>query len=130
MNDTKVVGKKFAKTVGTETVLFPQAKNGLRTVQQQFEDANKLSDLPVYETTKKENITLSDVKILVFTSPSNVESFFEKGKIKSEQRIIAMGKSTEKKLKEFGVEQCLLPESFDEIGLTQAVFALSAEVLA
>jgi hydroxymethylbilane synthase len=122
VNDTKVVGKKFAKTVGAETVLFPQAKGGLRTIQQQFEDAGKLTDLTVYETVKKINVQLPEVEVVVFTSPSNVASFFEKGKINNKQRVIAMGKSTEKKLQEFGVENCILPESFDEIGLAQAVF--------
>jgi hydroxymethylbilane synthase len=122
INDTKVVGKKFAKTVGAETVLFPQAKGGLRTIQQQFEDAGKLTDLTVYETVKKEDVKLPKVEVVVFTSPSNVASYFEKGKISNKQRVIAMGKSTEKKLQEFGVENCILPESFDEIGLAQAVF--------
>lgn len=125
VNDTKVVGKKFAKTVGVETVLFPQAKGGLRTIQQQFEDASKLFDLIVYETVKKQNAKLPNAEILVFTSPSNVESFFEKCKISDKQKVIAIGKSTEKKLKEKGIENCLLPVSFDEVGLTEAVFSLS-----
>lgn len=124
VNDTKVVGKKFAKAVGEETVLFPQAKGGLRTVQQQFADASKLIDIAVYETVKKENAKLPDAEIIVFTSPSNVESFFEKGKIKPTQKVIAIGKSTEKKLKEYGIENCLLPASFDEVGLAEAVFGI------
>ncbi len=123
--DTKVVGKKFAKTVGEETVLFPQAKGGLRTIQQQFEDSSKLNDLVVYETVKKENAKLPDSEILVFTSPSNVESFFEKGKISDKQKVIAIGKSTEKKLTEHGVQNCLLPASFDEVGLAEAVFGVA-----
>lgn len=124
INDTKIVGKKFAKAVGTETVLFPQAKGGLRTIQQQFEDAGKLSDLVVYETVKKENTTLPEAEIIVFTSPSNVESFFENLEISTRHKIIAIGKSTEKKLKEFGIENCILPVSFDEVGLAEAVFGL------
>ncbi len=124
VNDTKVVGKKFAKTVGAETVLFPQAKGGIRTIQQQFEDVSKLTDLIVYETVKKENAKLPDSEILVFTSPSNVDSFFEKGKIAPSQKVIAIGKSTEKKLAEHGVENCILPASFDEVGLSEAVFGI------
>jgi uroporphyrinogen-III synthase len=125
INDTKVVGKKFAKTVGTETVLFPQAKGGLRTIQQQFEDASKLTDLVVYETVKKVNAPLPAAEILVFTSPSNVESFFEKEKIKPGQKVIAIGASTEKKLKTLGTENCILPASFDEVGLAEAVFGIN-----
>lgn len=124
INDTKVVGKKFAKAVGTETVLFPQAKGGLRTIQQQFTDADKLTDLVVYETVKKENSTLPEAEVIVFTSPSNVASFFEKSKIRADQKVIAIGKSTEKKLQELGVATCILPASFDEVGLAEAVFGL------
>lgn len=124
INDTKVVGKKFAKTVGEETVLFPQAKGGLRTIQQQFESADKLTDLPVYETGKKENIVIADADIVVFTSPSNVESYFLNTKISEKQKVIAIGKSTEKKLKEYKVENIILPASFDEVGLAEAVFGL------
>lgn len=124
ITDTKVVGKKFAKAVGSESVLFPQAKGGLRTVQQQFEDAGKLSDLVVYETVKKENETLPGAEVVVFTSPSNVASFFEKWKIAPNQKVIAIGKSTEKKLAEFGVDTCILPVTFDETGLAEAVFGL------
>jgi hydroxymethylbilane synthase len=123
VNDTKAVGKKFAKAVGTETVLFPQAKGGLRTIQQQFENAEQVIDLAVYETVKKENATLPKVNIVVFTSPSNVTSFFEKVKLSKNEKVIAIGKSTEKKLKEFGIENCILPASFDEVGLAEAVFS-------
>jgi hydroxymethylbilane synthase len=125
VNDTKVVGKKFAKTAGSETVLFPQAKGGLRTIQQQFDDGSKLTDLAVYQTVKKENAAMPESAILVFTSPSNVESFFEKGKISKDQKVIAIGASTEKKLKTFGVENCILPVTFDEVGLAEAVFGLT-----
>lgn len=126
--DTKVVGLKFAKTVGSETVLFPQAKGGLRTIQQQFTDAGKLTDLVVYETVKKENVQLPDAEVLVFTSPSNVASFFEKAKINDNQKVIAIGKSTLKKLMSLGVSDVKMPASFDEVGLAEAVFSLSPDV--
>jgi uroporphyrinogen-III synthase len=111
--------------VGEETVLFPQAKNGLRTVQQQFEDSSKLSDLAVYETVKKDKVKLPEAEILVFTSPSNVESFFGKAKISPDQKVVAIGTSTEKKLKENGISNVILPASFDEVGLAEAVFGIS-----
>jgi hydroxymethylbilane synthase len=124
VNDTKVVGKKFAKAVGNETVLFPQAKGGLRTIQQQFEDATKLTDLVVYETVKKENDALPASELVVFTSPSNVVSFFEKWSLATNQKVVAIGKSTEKKLSEFGANNCVLPITFDEVGLVEAVFGM------
>jgi hydroxymethylbilane synthase len=109
INDTKVVGKKFAKTVAEETVLFPQAKGGLRTIQQQFEDQTKLTDLVVYETGKKENTTIPTAEIVVFTSPSNVDSYFTKAKISDKQQVVAIGKSTEKKLNEIKLKTSCYP---------------------
>jgi hydroxymethylbilane synthase len=125
INDTKVVAQKFAKTVADETVLFPQAKGGLRTIQQQFSNKDKISDLSVYETVKKENVVLPDAEILVFTSPSNVDSYFEKFKISDAQKIVAIGASTEKRLKEKGVADVIMPASFDEVGLAEAVFGIA-----
>ena len=107
--DTKVIGRKFAKTVGQETVLFPQAKGGLRTIQQQFSNASNLTDLVVYETVKKEKFELPKSEVLVFTSPSNVESYFANTTVADNQKVIAIAKSTDKKLKAMGVKKVLLP---------------------
>ncbi len=124
INDTKVVGKKFAKTVGDESVLFPQAEKGLNTIQKQFKNQDKLHNLPVYKTTKKEEITIPEFKVIVFTSPSNVEAFFQLGGELKEKQVVAIGKSTEKKLASFGVENCTVPPAYDEVALTAAVFGI------
>ena len=120
--DTKEIGEEFCKTVGKQNVLFPQAKASLRTVQQQFENASQAIELVVYETFQKRNITVEDSDIVVFTSPSNVEAYFGNLKLNASQKIIAIGKSTEKKLNEYGITNCILPESLGELGLAEAVF--------
>ena len=51
--------------------------------------------------------------------PTNKE-----GNNTASHKIIAIGKSTQKKLMEFGIENCILPISFDEVGLAEAVFGL------
>ena len=65
-----------------------------------------------------------DADIMLFTSPSNVEAFFEKKKLKPEQKVIAMGDATAHTLKQFGVKSVYLVPSFDEIGLLQAIFSV------
>ena len=61
--------------------------------------------------------------ILVFTSPSNAESYLEKNKIHPHQKIIAMGEATEKSLLKAKVkaEQISKPYSFDDLGLFRAI---------
>jgi hydroxymethylbilane synthase len=122
--DTRLTGKQFASLVKSGTVLFPQAKDSMRTVQQQFVNRAQVKDLPVYETIQKPVEDTPDADIMLFTSPSNVEAFFEKKKLKPSQKIIAMGDATAHTLKLAGVASVYLVPSFDEIGLLQAIFSI------
>jgi hydroxymethylbilane synthase len=122
--DTRMTGKQFASLVKSGTVLFPQAKDSMRTVQQQFVNKYQVKDLVVYETIQKPVENTADADIMLFTSPSNVEAFFEKKKVKPEQKIIAMGDATAHTLKQAGVKSVYLVPAFDEIGLLQAIFSI------
>jgi hypothetical protein len=52
--------------VGNDTVLFPQAKGSLRSVQQGFVKKEQVTDLIVYETIRNDNTHLSNhFRILV-----------------------------------------------------------------
>lgn len=122
--DTRLTGKQFASLVKSAPVVFPQAKDSMRTVQQQFVNKSQTRDLTVYETIQKPVEDTPDADIMLFTSPSNVEAFFEKKKLNSTQKIIAMGDATSHTLKQFGVKSVYLVPSFDEIGLLQAIFSV------
>lgn len=124
-NDTKMTAKKFAAAVGSKTVLFPQAKGSMRTIQQQLKK-EQVIDLVVYETIKKNlgKLPVTSCQLLVFTSPSNVDAFFEKNNISPEQKVIAMGDATANALKKFKVKANKQPASFDDLGLVQAVMSL------
>ena len=126
--DTKLTGKQFASVVGSQTVLFPQAKGSRKTIQQQFTKPTQVIDLPVYETLKPTGSgTAFDptlFNILVFTSPSNVEAWFESRKIAANQKVIAMGDATASALKNFGSSVHAMPPSFDDVGLIQAIMSV------
>ena len=123
--DTKLTGKQFASQVKGGTVLFPQAKESLRSIQKQFTDASKITDLPVYQTILYDDVEVPQAGIMVFTSPSNVDAFFKKNKLNSSQRIVAMGGATEHELSKHGIKKCVMPITFDDLGLLQAVFEQS-----
>ncbi len=122
--DTRLTGKQFASLVKSGSVLFPQAKDSMRTVQQQFVNKYQVRDLVVYETLQKPVDDTPDADIMLFTSPSNVEAFFEKKELNPKQKIIAMGDATAHVLKQGGVASIYLVPSFDEIGLLQAIFSM------
>lgn len=121
-NDTRLTGKKFGALAGRSTVLFPQAKGSMRSVQQQITTI-KAINLIVYETIKNSTDGLPQADILVFTSPSNVESWLEKNTITPEQKLIAMGHATASCLADHGFKAHGKPATFDDAGLVQAVFS-------
>ena len=121
--DTSDIAKKFAFVANGTKVLFPGAKDSLRTVQQALNPESKIIELPVYETVMDEDVKQSCAQVLIFTSPSNVEAYFQNNLLEPEQKVICIGKSTGKKFDEMGVKYTL-PYSPDEIGLAEAVFGL------
>jgi len=126
--DTRLTGKQFAARVGNDTVLFPQAKGSMRSVQLGFVKKEQISDLIVYETIRTDSSHLSNnhFKVLVFTSPSNAEIFLEKFNIRGNQSVIAMGEATGQMLKRFGVSQVSYTDEFNDTALARAVFSRSS----
>ncbi len=122
--DSADVGTEFAKLANGSTILFPAAEDPMRSVHQFLSAETKIIDLPVYETVPEENAEASAAEVLIFTSPSNVETYFADNLLDVGQQVIAIGKSTGKKLEEIGVNYTL-PFSPDEVGLAEAVFGLS-----
>ena len=121
--DTADVAADFAKLANGMVVLFPSAENSMRSIQKGLSADTKIIDLPVYETILEDDVELSGAEILVFTSPSNVEAYFACNLLDPYQKVIAIGKSTGKKLDETGVNYTL-PYSPDETGLAEAVFGI------
>lgn len=121
--DTADIAARFAIVANGSTVLFPGAKDSLRTVQQALSPESKIIELPVYETVMDEAVEGSAADVLIFTSPSNVEAYFQDNLLEHGQQVVCIGKSTGKKFDEMGISY-RLPFSPDEIGLAEAVFGL------
>ncbi len=118
------VGKEFSVEVKNQTILFPKSRQSLRTIQRELLDENDIIDLNVYETMFADNIIQRDEEVLVFTSPSNVEAYFTKYRIKEYQKVIAIGSSTRNKLNSFNIFDISTASGPNEIGLAEAVFSL------
>jgi hydroxymethylbilane synthase len=121
--DTKDIAKEFSNIANGSNVLFPSAKGSLKTIQKALSRDTKIIELTVYETVSQENIAPSYAEVLIFTSPSTVDSYFAENLLEPDQQVICIGKTTGQKFDEMGVEYTL-PFSPDEIGLAESVFAL------
>ncbi len=122
--DSADVAEEFGKLVKGQTVLFPGAENSLKSIQQGLPADTRVIDLPVYETIREDDVAETTAQVLIFTSPSNVEAYFAGNLLDPYQKVIAIGKSTGKKLEELGVSNYVLPFSPDEVGLAEAVFGI------
>lgn len=124
-NDATAIAKQFAAAIHHETVLFPMAIDSLQTVQRQLGYHNVAKNLYVYKTEPKENFEVPKAEILVFTSPSNVKTYFSKYEISSDQKVLAIGTTTQEQLKRFGVKDIALPASFEEESLLQKIWQIA-----
>jgi len=122
-SDTAEVAKEFAEIANGQTILFPVAKDSLRSIQKELSADTKIIELVIYETILEENVSQSFSDVLVFTSPSNVEAYFEENLLEPGQQVVSIGKSTGQKFDEMGVKY-ILPASPDEIGLAEVLFGI------
>ncbi|QJD96891.1 hydroxymethylbilane synthase [Mucilaginibacter robiniae] len=121
--DTADVAREFAGIANGSTILFPGAESPMRSIHKALSADTKIIDLPVYSTMREECASGTAADVLVFTSPSNAEAYFNDNLQDNHQKVIAIGKSTGKKLDELNIEYTL-PFSPDEVGLAEAVFGL------
>ena len=119
--DVTQIAKDFAEFIKDDTVLFPQAIDSLQTIQRQLSFTNICHNLFVYKTSLRVDFEIPPTALLVFTSPSNAQAYFEKYKLVKDQKVVAIGSTTHSKLKNYGVKNIGLPSSFDEAGLLAAI---------
>jgi hydroxymethylbilane synthase len=123
-NSATVIAKQFAQLINSETVLFPMAIDSIQTVQRQLGYNNVAKNLYVYKTEVKKEFSVPKTEILLFTSPSNVEAYYSKYVISADQKVIAIGTTTQQKLHSYGVKNVELPESFEEESLLQKIWQM------
>jgi uroporphyrinogen-III synthase len=86
----------FIKWLGNRKVLFPLALHSNESISSLVPASQKI-EVRVYETFPKP-VSLDPQDVYVFSSPSNVHSFFECNQLPVSSRVIAWGKTTQKAL--------------------------------
>ena len=122
--DIKLVGKQFSSKIGNARVLFPIARGSMQSIQWQMVKRDNVFNLEVYATLKHSTEIDKDVEVILFTSPSNVEAYFEKNTWQPHQQAVAMGDATGKALEKFKIRNYTKPQIFDDLGLVQAILGL------
>lgn len=121
-NEMEKVAEDFAIIVKNEKVIFPQSNISLQTIQKYLNSAN-IYNLVLYQTSPLKKVKIVTADILVFTSPSNVKSYFNENKLSPKQKVIAIGKSTSKAVNEYGYT-CQISKSTTEEDIWKEITAL------
>lgn len=119
--NTQKVAKKFSKALGKGSVLFPVSDKSLRTIQKKL-PKNQIAELTVYKTVQKLDFKLPESDIVVFTSPSNVEAFFNSNNSINQQQVISIGETTRKELLKHNVNSTVPWQSY-ELALVDLLLA-------
>lgn len=117
--DTHITAKEFKKHIDNETVLFPQSEQSRKSIEHAFDTA-QVHELVCYRT-KQNAHEIGFADVLVFTSPSNVESFFLKNGILDYQKAMAFGYATAEAMTNHGLETVTIPKSLDAETLADTI---------
>lgn len=95
--------KEFKEELKERKCLYLRAKKIASTLDKDLLDLGvNLTQKIVYENIyKRSQAPLNHPCVIIFTSPSSVENFLRTYEIKSEDKLIALGKSTARKLKTY-----------------------------
>ncbi|MDA8714946.1 hydroxymethylbilane synthase [Flavobacteriales bacterium] len=98
----EVVAESFQSTLGSDLVCFPMSNKSKRSIQKSL-PSKQVFDVVAYETIEEpKQVENSDYYL--FTSPSNVDSFFKINQLPKDARIIAIGPSTQRRLAELNIQ--------------------------
>jgi uroporphyrinogen-III synthase len=113
------VAKAFAQVVANSPVLFPITDISLRTVQLALKP-DQCIDLICYKTVFQP-LHVSACDLYVFSSPSNVDSFFSINQIPPEARILAFGHQTAAALHKKGCQDVQILDSVESSAIAHAI---------
>jgi len=113
--DINSIANDFKEWCGERKVLFPVSSISLKTVSSKFHEDQKI-EVEAYST-EIIGSPIEECDVYVFTSPSNVKGFLESNTIPKESQVIAWGLSSEKELKNNGinVDSVLADSTIDEL---------------
>jgi uroporphyrinogen-III synthase len=117
----KETAELFLNFSENKTVLFPRAMHSKKSIQKQLKGKIIAHDLIVYDNQPKIDFDIPKCDILIFTSPMNAQVYYSKYLAKTNQALIALGKTTAKALRKLGLDNIIISETPSEEGMWETV---------
>ncbi len=113
--------ESFGDEAYEQRVLFPQAENSRKSIEKLIADQVEVLDIVVYTNTPKKDFSVPESDVLVFTSPLNAQTYFDKYPLIKEQKIIAIGKTTAKGLHNLSISKYVVAASPTTAGILSEI---------
>ncbi len=106
-----------------QRVGFPQAAEGLRSVQGVAGDALTCVDIPLYRSAPRSGFTVERPALAILTSPLNARAYLERYPDRKGDRFAAIGNTTAWALRRLGAHDVYTARRPHELALVEAVFS-------
>lgn len=113
--------ESFGDEAYEQRVLFPQAENSRKSIEKLISDQVEVIDIVVYTNRPKKEFSIPSSDILVFTSPMNAQTYFEKYSLTEKQRILAIGKTTADSIRNLGIFKFKIAKTPTKEGILSAI---------
>lgn len=116
------VAKLFlAQIEKDDKIVFYTAQDSIHSVGRQLPDYINQSQIKIYKNIQKQNIDIPLSDFLIFTSPKNVEAYFNKYQLLPDQKIICIGRSTAIKAHSLGAYEIIIATNPSEKAIIKAL---------
>ena len=106
------------------SVLFPAARRARQSVMSLLGLDFDCTHFDIYDNQPLPHPAQRPEQILAFTSPMNAEAYFSQHKLLLNQRVIAIGGTTDRALQQLGIVETTIAAEPTERGLAEAVLSL------
>lgn len=111
---------RFLPLAKGQKVLFPQAAHSIQSIQNELAGEVSVLPLVVYQNEPLKDFAIPPCDLLVFTSPMNAKTYFNRYQLKRGQKILAIGKTTARALESIDVGKVYIATEPSEESLARA----------
>jgi len=119
--------ESFADEAYEQRVLFPQAENSRKSIEKLISDQVEVIDMVVYLNLPKKEFSIPPSDILIFTSPLNAQTYFDKYTLQDSQKVLAIGKTTADSLRNLSIFKVYIALSPTAKGILEQIDKMREE---
>ena len=109
---------------GVGSILFPAARHSRQSVMSLLAGKFHCIHFEIYDNRPVDDPSHVDAEVLVFTSPLNAQAYLARHKPAESQRVVAIGETTARALREAGIAEVYVSGEASEEALARTVLGL------